>query len=68
MLLPHAKTTPLRHDQCEMEYWLENSKVRRDDIKSQKIKHFFKPLKPMFKEDSHCLQEYFRKLTGREDI
>ena len=42
-----------------MEYWLENSKVRRDDIKS---------LKPMFKEDSHCLQEYFRKLTGREDI
>ena len=50
-----------------MEYWLENSKVRRDDIKSQKIKHLFKPLKPMFKEDSHCLQEYFRKLTGREE-
>ena len=33
-----------------------------------KIWHVSKPMELMFKGELHCLQGYFRKQTGREDI
>ena len=34
----------------------------------KKINHVFKPMELMFKGEFHCLWEYFRKQTGREDV
>ena len=55
-------------DQREIEYWLENNKVRNDDIESRKNLACFKHMELLFKGELHCLRGYFRKKTGMEDV
>ena len=43
--------------------WLEMMTLNR-----KKIWHVFKPMELMFMGELHCLQGYFRKEIGREDV
>ena len=54
-------------DQHEIEYWLENNKVRNNDIESWKKKNVFKPMDLMSKGGITLSRGYLRKQMGRED-
>ena len=56
-------------DQREIEYWLENNKVRNDEIESRKNLACFKYMELLFKGgELHCLRGYFRKKKRMENV
>ena len=48
-------------DECGIEYWYENSKVRKNDLELQKNIACPKLKKLTSKGELHCLKECFRK-------
>ena len=55
-------------DQHETEYWLETTRLEMMKLNLEKMQHVFKPMELMCKEELHCLREYLRRHTGKEDI